>query len=98
MEDFIIYHNPRCSKSRKTLDLMRQEGIEPKILLYLDNPPSKDKLREVIENLGISSRDLLRKTENTNFKELNDIWYPINTRINFLNNFNLNILNLFLKL
>lgn len=63
MEDFIIYHNPRCSKSRKTLDLMRQEGIEPKILLYLDNPPSKDKLREVIENLGISSRDLLRKKE-----------------------------------
>ena len=63
MEDFIIYHNPRCSKSRKTLDLMRQEGIEPKILLYLDNPPSKDKLREIIENLGISSRDLLRKKE-----------------------------------
>lgn len=58
-----IYHNPRCSKSRQTLALLRAHGIEPKILLYLDSPPDKETLKTLIKKLDLSVRDVLRKGE-----------------------------------
>ena len=58
-----IYHNPRCSKSRQTLEIIQQAGIEPEIRLYLDNRPSKDELRKLITKLGIGATALLRKGE-----------------------------------
>ena len=63
MNNFTIYHNPRCSKSRQTLELLKENNIEPEIILYLENPPSEEKLTELIELLGINPRDLLRKGE-----------------------------------
>jgi arsenate reductase len=58
-----IYHNPRCSKSRTTLKLLQDKGIEPKIVEYLDAPPSAAELKRILRMLGISPRDLMRKKE-----------------------------------
>lgn len=58
-----IYHNPRCSKSRQTLDLIQQAGVDPEVVLYLDTPPSAAELRELLAKLGISAQELLRKKE-----------------------------------
>lgn len=58
-----IYHNPRCSKSRQTLALIEEKGIAPEIVLYLENTPSADSLKEILGKLGISARELLRKGE-----------------------------------
>jgi len=63
MSDTFIYHNPRCSKSRQTLELLQQRGIEPTIVLYLEQPPSKKTLEELLQKLGIAARDLLRRGE-----------------------------------
>ncbi len=65
-----IYHNPRCSKSRQTLALLEQQGIEPEIIEYLKTPPTKETLKSVLEQLGISARQLLRTGE-ASYKELN---------------------------
>lgn len=65
-----IYHNPRCSKSRQTLALIEEAGITPNICLYLDTPPSKKELNELIKKLAIQPRDLLRKGEDA-YKEEN---------------------------
>ena len=70
MKHFIIYHNPRCSKSRQTLDLLKQEGINPKIVLYLEEPPSESDLTKILDLLGIEPRELLRTGE-VEYKELN---------------------------
>ena len=70
MKHFIIYHNPRCSKSRQTLDLLRQEGIDPQIILYLEVPPSESDLMKVLDCLGMEPRELLRTGE-VEYKELN---------------------------
>ncbi|BCE02313.1 arsenate reductase (glutaredoxin) [Marinicellulosiphila megalodicopiae] len=59
----IIYHNPRCSKSRQTLEILQSKEIRPKIILYLDSPPTKAKLIQILSQLGISARALLRKNE-----------------------------------
>ncbi len=59
----VIYHNPRCSKSRQTLELLRARGIEPEIIPYLDNPPDPAALRELLGKLGMNARQLLRKGE-----------------------------------
>ena len=64
-----IYHNPRCSKSRQTLQLLTDKGISFDIIEYLSNPPSADTLRNVLSALGIGPRDLMRKNE-TVYKEL----------------------------
>jgi len=64
-----IYHNPRCSKSRQTLALLNERGIEPEIVLYLENPPDAAALRAIINKLGISARELLRKGE-ADYREL----------------------------
>lgn len=58
-----IYHNPRCSKSRATLALLEEQGVTPEIRLYLENPPNELELKEVIDQLGISPRELLRTGE-----------------------------------
>jgi arsenate reductase len=63
MSQVTIFHNPRCSKSRETLALLTDKGIEPTIVEYLKNVPSKDELKAVISALQISPRDLLRKKE-----------------------------------
>lgn len=58
-----IYHNPRCSKSRQTLELLKSKGIEPEVNLYLDNPPSAGKLTELLQKLGIKANQLVRRSE-----------------------------------
>jgi arsenate reductase len=63
-----IYHNPRCSKSRQTLELLREKGIEPKIVEYLETPPSKTRLKEILKLLGMSPRELMRRKE-TEYKD-----------------------------
>ncbi|PCJ13147.1 MAG: arsenate reductase (glutaredoxin) [Gammaproteobacteria bacterium] len=65
-----LYHNPRCSKSRQTLELLKSRDINPEIILYLDAPPSEAELGKVIKMLGISPRELLRKKE-SEYKEQN---------------------------
>ena len=67
--DTIIWHNPRCSKSRQTLALLQERGIEPEVRLYLEVPPSSEELAEVIAKLGIDPWALLRRGEAV-FKEL----------------------------
>ncbi len=66
--DVTIYHNPRCSKSRQTLQLLQDQGIEPTIRLYLEDSPSAQELKSVLEKLAISPRELLRKGEDA-YKE-----------------------------
>ena len=58
-----IYHNPRCSKSRQTLKLIEDAGIQPEIVLYLETPPNKTQIETLLRQLNIAPRDLLRKGE-----------------------------------
>ena len=58
-----IWHNPRCSKSRTALELLRVTGVEPSVVLYLESPPSVERLDEVLGLLGVGPRDLMRKGE-----------------------------------
>jgi arsenate reductase len=58
-----IYHNSRCSKSRDTLSLLREHGIEPEVVNYLDTPPSVAELRSLLRLLGMAPRQLLRAGE-----------------------------------
>lgn len=58
-----LFHNPRCSKSRGALELLREHGIEPDIVAYLDTPPTVEQLRDLLSLLGISARELLRTGE-----------------------------------
>ncbi|KIU53513.1 MULTISPECIES: arsenate reductase (glutaredoxin) [Nitrobacteraceae] len=56
-----IYHNPDCGTSRNTLAMIRQSGVEPEIIEYLKQPPSRENLIELMTRMGISPRDLLRQ-------------------------------------
>ena len=56
-----IFHNPACSTSRKVLELLREAGIEPKIVLYLNDPPSKKELATLLGQMKMTPRELLRK-------------------------------------
>jgi len=58
-----IYHNPKCSTSRKTLDLLRDNGFEPTVVQYLKMPPSRDELVRMIADAGIEVRTAVRKRE-----------------------------------
>jgi arsenate reductase len=69
-QDFTIYHNPRCSTSRKTLDLLRDNGIEPTVIEYLKTPPSRAELVTMIKDAGIDVRAAVRKKESL-YGELN---------------------------
>ncbi len=61
--DWRILHNPRCSKSRATLDLLREQGIEPDIVRYLDTPPDAAQLERILDALGMQPRQLMRTGE-----------------------------------
>lgn len=61
MSNITIYHNPACGTSRNTLEMIRNSGIEPDIIYYLDTPPSHDELVKLIADMGIPVRALLRK-------------------------------------
>lgn len=65
----VIYHNPACSTSRHTLAMIRQSGEEPEVIEYLKAPPSREKLKELINAMGVPVRSLLRK-KGTPYKEL----------------------------
>ncbi len=58
-----IWHNPRCSKSRQTLALVREKGLEPTVIEYLKTPPSADRLQEVLTMLALNPRELMRRKE-----------------------------------
>jgi len=63
MEKPTIYFNPRCSKSRATLALLRAHEIEPLVIDYLETPPTADELRHIVAKLGIKPEELVRKNE-----------------------------------
>lgn len=58
-----IYHNPRCSKSREALELLRRRGREPTVIEYLATPPDATRLKQILNLLGIGPRDLMRTGE-----------------------------------
>ena len=62
-QKLVIYHNPRCSKSRETLQILRDNDVNAEIVEYLENPPTAAELRDIIAKLGMGARDLLRTTE-----------------------------------
>ena len=68
-EEFVIYHNPACGTSRNVLAAIRAAGIEPRVVKYLETPPSRAALEELIAAMGIPVRDLLRR-QGTPFAEL----------------------------
>ena len=74
-----ILHNPRCSKSRATLSLLRENGVEPEIIDYLETPPTESELKEILAKLGKGPRDIMRRGEKI-YKELelNDDSLPDN--------------------
>ncbi|MGA9494178.1 MAG: arsenate reductase (glutaredoxin) [Mycobacterium sp.] len=70
MASTVIYHNPKCSTSRKTLELLRDNGIEPDVVQYLKTPPSRAELAGMIRAAGIDVRAAVRKRESL-YTELN---------------------------
>lgn len=70
MTDMTLYHNPRCSKSRHALQLLESRGLQPRVVHYLDTPPSAAELHALLGKLGISARQLLRSGEEA-YKSLN---------------------------
>lgn len=58
-----IYHNPRCSKSRQALELLREQGVEPEIIKYLETPPDHATLARILEQLNMEPRQLMRRKE-----------------------------------
>ncbi len=62
-EGMKIYHNPRCRKSRETLNIIQNHGIEPDIVLYLETPPSRKEIKEMLTKLNMKAFDLIRKEE-----------------------------------
>ncbi len=70
MANVTIWHNPRCSKSRNAVALLEEKGVDADIVKYLDTPPSKEELVEMLKMLGVSARELMR-TKEAIYKELN---------------------------
>ena len=71
-----IFHNPDCGTSRNTLALIRNAGVEPEVVLYLETPPSKEQLKKLISDMSIPVRDVLRQ-KGTPYEELdlgNEKW------------------------
>lgn len=69
MADITIYHNPACGTSRNTLALIRHAGIEPKVVQYLQTPPTQQELRRLLSAMGMSVREILRE-KGTPYAEL----------------------------
>lgn len=63
MTDPVLYHNPRCSKSREALALLQARGVQPVVIAYLDHPPRTSELRQLVDRLGLPVRALLRPGE-----------------------------------
>lgn len=63
MSDVTIYHNPRCSKSRQTLELLREQGIDPTVVEYLKTPPTAAELTAILARLGKTAREIVRAKE-----------------------------------
>ena len=59
----MVYHNPRCNTSRRTLALLREHGVEPRVIEYLKTPPSADELKRILGQLKLPAAKLLRKKE-----------------------------------
>ncbi|MFT7879854.1 MAG: arsenate reductase (glutaredoxin) [Sulfurimonas sp.] len=70
MANVTIWHNPRCSKSRDSFKLLEEKGIDAEVIKYLDTPPTKEELKEVLKMLGMAPRELMRTKEEI-YKELN---------------------------
>lgn len=70
-QDVTIYHNPRCSKSRETLSLLQENGVEPQVVLYLETPPDAQTLKSLLQMLGMSSPRELMRTKDDLYKALN---------------------------
>lgn len=68
MKQFRIYHNPRCSKSRQTLALLQENGIEPEVVEYLKTPPTPDEIASLVELLHLQPRQMMR-TKEAEYKE-----------------------------
>lgn len=64
-----MLHNPRCSKSRAMLALLKDRGVEPEIVEYLETPPSAEEFKAILEKLGVGPRDVIRKGEKV-YKQL----------------------------
>jgi|SRR3954469_4948369 arsenate reductase (glutaredoxin) len=58
-----VYHNPRCGKSRAALAILAKHGVEPVVVEYLKNPPTKDDLRAILKKLGMTAGQIVRKSE-----------------------------------
>jgi arsenate reductase len=69
MTEVVIYHNPKCSKSRQTMALLEERGIKPTVVKYLETPPTATKLKALLSLLGMAPRELMRKNE-APYKEL----------------------------
>lgn len=69
MSEIVLYHNPRCSKSREALALLQSRELAVSVVPYLDTPPDAGQLRELLAKLGIGARQLLRTGEDT-YREL----------------------------
>ena len=63
MDKVTIYHNAKCSKSREVLALIREAGIEPEIISYLEQPPDRETLEQLVADMGLSARDLVRNND-----------------------------------
>lgn len=70
MSSVTIWHNPRCGKSRDAAKLLEEKGIEAEVVKYLETPPTKQELKDVLKMLGITARELMR-TKEAIYKELN---------------------------
>ena len=70
MSEITIYHNPKCSKSRQTLALLQEQGLEPQIIRYLETPPDAPTLKALLNLLGLEPRALMRRKE-APYKALN---------------------------
>ncbi len=70
MSEITIYHNPKCSKSRQTLALLQEQGLEPQIIRYLETPPDAPALKALLNLLGLEPRALMRRKE-APYKALN---------------------------
>ncbi len=63
MEPLIIYHNPRCQKSRETLKILEERDLKPKVVEYLKTPPTAAELKKILKKLGLTAQEIIRKKE-----------------------------------
>ncbi len=69
MNTVTIWHNPRCSKSRNSMTLLEEKGVDAEVVKYLDTPPTKEELKTLLSQLGMNARELMRTSEAV-YKEL----------------------------